>query len=313
VTSHLSARAVTLVAIVALLGACASPPLASPRLTSKPGDPPVQEPSLDPHLLAARLATAQLLTFTPVPPGAQPSSSPPTPAVARPFDQPATPYLVDQAAWWTAPGTMDSVIAWAQVHPPPGRTTMGGTGSSSVHGVIQLEGIGWVFPPESRVLTDRQLSVMVASDGPDTVALRADAQVIWDPVRASTSLISANAVASVTVTQLPSEPWSPTTNTTLAPTVTVTEPPVVDRYVMVVNSLPVDDNGIMSCPAWTGLRFEVTFHSADGSVVATVTGDEAQCGGFGFTVKDQTQAALSDPDRSLLELVSSTLGLPLST
>ena len=297
--------------IVALAGACTSASLTPPRLISKTATPLTAHSSPDPHLLAARLDAAQLLNLVPVSPGAEPSPTAPSPVVSHPPTEPATPYLVDQATWWTAPGTMDSVIAWVQAHAPPG-TTMGGSGFASDHGVVQWRATGWMFPPQPRVLTSRQLSVMVAPNGP-AVAIRADAQVIWDPVRAPSSLIPDSQVTSITVTQLPSEPWSPTTSTTLSPAVTLTEQSSVDRYVEIVNSLPVDDGGVRSCPAWTGFKFQVTFKGAGGSVVATLTGDEAQCGGYGLTVGGQSQKALSDPDRQLLRLVSSTLGIPLSS
>jgi hypothetical protein len=72
--------------------------------------------------------------------------------------------------------------------------------------------------------------------------------------------------------------------TTLAPTVTAVDPSQVKRYVGLVNSLPVDDIPILGCPAWTGLRFEVTFNGVDGTVVATVPGDRPRCGGYALTV-----------------------------
>ena len=218
---------------------------------------------------------------------------------------------MDQTAWWTAPGPIDSVIGWVRSHAPSGSTTAA-TGSSWLRGVEEWEATGWSFPPAGQAVTCRQLSVMVAPDTTDAVAMRVDAQVIWDPVRAPASLISPSDVRSVTVSQQMGEPWSPGTSTTLVPSVTVTDSSLVQRYVETVNGLPVDDIPYLNCPAWTGLRFEVTFNEGDGSIIAMVSGDEARCGGYALTVDGHTQPALSDPEKSLLKLVSSTLDVPLS-
>ena len=310
---HPGTRTLGLIAVALLLGACGTRPLTASHLSRTSRAQPTEQSSVDPHLAAARLDAAQLLVLAPVPPGAQPSTSAPpgVPAVSQPPATPGSPYLVDQAAWWTALGTMDSVMSWVRSHAPSG-STMAGSGSSWDRGVEEWEATGWSFPPDGQVVTYRQLSVMVAPDGSDAVAIRADGQVIWVPTRAIASLILPDDVRSVTVSQQMSEPWSPGTSTAPVPNVTVTDPSLVRDYVETVNGLPVDDVPYLNCPAWTGLRFEVTFNEGDGSVIATVTGDEARCGGYALTVDGHTQPALSDPDKSLLKLVSSTLDVPLS-
>jgi hypothetical protein len=189
---------------------------------------------------------------------------------------------------------------------------MTSTGQSSTHGDIEWEAIGWAFPPDGQSVTYQQLSVMVATDGVGTVALRADAQVIWDPVRAATSLIAQGDVQSITVTQTPG--FGGVASTT-APgrTVTSTNRSIVDHYVSVVDALPVDDMGVVSCPALSGVGFRVDFTRSGGAVVATVAGNEEECGGLSLTVDGTQQAGLSDPNRRLLNLVSTTLGVPLAS
>jgi hypothetical protein len=181
-------------------------------------------------------------------------------------------------------------------------------------GEVEWEATGWAFASVGQAVTWRQLSMMAAPDGPGTVALRADAQVIWDPMRAPTSLISKTAVDSITVSQLPGSGGAVNSGTTsVHRVVTMSDVSVVDHYVSVVNALPVDDVTTESCPLWTGLSFRVDFQGSGGVNVATVSGDEAQCGGFSFTVDGTQQAALSDPNRQLLGLVSATLGVPLAS
>ena len=267
---------------------------------------------VDPHLAAARQEAASLLARVPLPPGAVPSATDPAaaPALAQAPETPVSPDLVDRAGWWTAPGTVASAIAWAKAHPPPGTQTAG-TGSSSQHGVVEWEATGWSFPAQDETLTLRQLSVMAAPDGPGTVALRADAQIVWDPLRSLDSLVNRRAVRSVTVSEGTGF-GAPAPGPSPPPTVAVSIPSIVSAFVGAVNGLPVDDNGVVSCPAFTGLAFRVVLGGAGGRIVAVVSGDQAQCGGYALSVGGHRQAAVSDPRRRLLHLVAANLEVPLS-
>jgi hypothetical protein len=276
----------------------------------KSADPP---PSAnDPHFVSAHLDATALLELVPLPPGAEALSGAPSsaPALDGPPETPGSPYLIDKAAWWNAPGTMDEAIAWFKGH-APFEGTMPSSGVAGDRSGVQWEATGWYFPTLDQTVTLRELAVMVAPDGPAPVAIRADAQVIWDPLRAPSSLISASEVRSVTVMQLAGFGGNTATSTTLAPSVTSSAPALVDRFVSLVNGLPVDDSPDMNCPDWTGLVFEVEFVDAAGSLVATLHGDQSACGGYSLVVDGENQTPLDDPQQPLFDLVSSTLHISL--
>ncbi len=283
---------------------------ASARAPALP-PPPANVP--DPHFVSAQLAAGTLLTAVPLPTGAEPASSPPpgSPALAHPGVVPGSPYLVDRSAWWTAPGSLPAVVAWLRAHAPPG-ADMAATGASFLHGVVEWQGVGWSFASQGPAVTWMQLAVMVAPDGPGMVGMRADAQVIWDPLRTRASLIPPD-VDSITVTELPGSDGVTATSTTLAPPVTSTSGAVVARYVAVVDALPVDDVPILNCPAWTGLRFQVVLANRQGSAVASITGDAAQCGGYALSINGMRQSTVSDPNQTFLHMVASTLGVALTS
>ncbi|HUY20761.1 MAG TPA: hypothetical protein VMV22_00320 [Acidimicrobiales bacterium] len=92
-----------------------------PRTPDRLRAPDAPGAGVDPHRVVARADAASLLRLVPVPPGAQPSEG--RPAGVTTLEQapstPGTPDVVDLAAWWTAPGTMGSVIAWVQAHRRP--------------------------------------------------------------------------------------------------------------------------------------------------------------------------------------------------
>jgi hypothetical protein len=310
----MAATSAVMIAVLLPLGGTAGPESTTLSRAPEPGRPSAAAATQpDPHLVAAQLAVGALLTVVPLPAGAEPTASAPpgAPALAHPAVVPGSPYLVDRSAWWTAPGTPSAVVAWVGAHAPPG-AQMAGTGLSSVHGVVEWQAVGWSFPSQQPAVTFSQPSVMVAPDGPGTVGIRADAQVIWDPLRTQVSLIPPD-VRSITVTEQSGSDGFTSTSTTLAASVTSTARAVVARFVAVVDALPVDDVPILNCPAWTGLRFQVVFASRGGDTVAAISGDASQCGGYDLTVNGIHQPPVSDPSQTLLRMVAATLGIALTS
>jgi hypothetical protein len=241
------ARIAASIALTVLLAGCATRTSTAPVQSKDSAPTSTVVASTRP--VAAAADAAMLLTLAPVPPGANRAASSPVQATSGAPQTPGSPDLIDQAAWWTAPGTMASITTWVQSQVPAGATVVG-TGSSSTRGVNDSEYVVFAFPAQPPVLTLRTLAVTVAPDGPSQVAVRADAQVIWDPSRPPASQIDPRAVGSITVTRLPSFPEVTGTTTAVGPPATVTDPSRIRSFVTVLNGLPIDNSGVHSCPSW---------------------------------------------------------------
>jgi len=257
--------------------------------------------------VAAATDAAMLLTLAPVPPGAQGEASSPVQATFGAPQTPGSPDLVDQAAWWTAPGTMAAVTAWVGAHAPVGATVMG-RGSSSTWGVNDSEYVVFAFAAQAPVLTWRTLSVTVAPDGQTQVAGRADAQVIWDPARSAVSIINPTELHSMTVTIFP----GPTRREApVGSRVTVTDPTRIRSVVAVLNSLPIDNSGVHGCPSSTGSSFAVDLIGRGKMAVANISGDQVECLGLAIVVGSAPPVSVDDPGGALLKQVASILGTQL--
>ncbi len=92
---------------------------------------------------------------------------------------------------------------------------------------------------------------------------------------------------------------------------TTTNPALVHHIVTVLDGLPVDNSGVHSCPAWSGLAFTMNLVARDKTTLATVSGNQAQCGGLALTVGGKPQPSVDDPGDVLLGQVASMLGTHL--
>jgi hypothetical protein len=135
--------------------------------------------------VAARLAITQheaeqLAAGVQLPAGAVASSTAPTQVLAQPFNAPGSQNLIDVARFYTVPGNIDAVLAYAQVHPPAG-AYFDGTSSSADSNDVISKGITF-----SRIATHDYgaptVSVVAANFGAG-VAVRVDALLVWRPLR----------------------------------------------------------------------------------------------------------------------------------
>jgi hypothetical protein len=144
---------------------------------------------------AARIAVTQqaadeLADGVQLPAGAVASASAPTQALAEAQGSPGSVNLVDATRFYTVPGTIDAVLAYAKAHPPTG-TYADGTSSSSGPDGVELEGIMF-----GRIATHDYaapvLWVMATKVGTG-VAVRVDAYLVWRPVRTVAEYAPVNA------------------------------------------------------------------------------------------------------------------------
>jgi hypothetical protein len=213
--------------------------------------------------------------------------------------------MVDEAAFWEAPGDPQGLLSWEQARLAGKRFTLGDAdfGPPSWDREFDL--------PAAGVLTSRELIVEVVGAGNGQTAIRLDADVAWQPARPPGDLVP-GAARVVTISELAS--GNPQARRPPAP-VTITDPAVVGRLAALVDSLPVSplNNEAVSCPAAFGDSLQLAFRTRTGGpVVALVQTDQA-CGMVDFTVTGQQLVGLENNtsvDRQILAIASLPWKLP---
>jgi len=213
--------------------------------------------------------------------------------------------MVDEAAFWEAPGDPQSLLSWEQARLTGKRFTLGDAdfGPPSWDREFDL--------PAAGVLTSRELIVEVVGAGNGQTAIRLDADVAWQPARPPDDLVP-NAARVVTISELAS--GNPQAKPPPVP-VTITDPTVVGRLATLVDSLPVSplNNEAVSCPAAFGDSLQLAFRTRTGGpVVALVQTDQA-CAMVDFTVTGQQLVGLennTNVDRQILAIASLPWKLP---
>lgn len=246
---------------------------------------PATPSAATPRQRAVADAAAILASFV-VPPGAR--RLPKAPDVAggvlrSASDFPVSTALVDDASWWLAPGQPEAVLAWEKAHLPrrfvPGDSSFGIPGESHT----------FSLPPVPGVLNTRDLVVEVVSAGGGQTAIRVDAQVTWQPPRASGEQVP-SAARVVMITQLPS--LLPRSKRPPAP-VTITDAAVVRRLAALVDGLPISTLGNASCPAMLGGGIQLAFRARVGGPPLAVVNSAGGCGTVLLTIDGKQQPALT--------------------
>ena len=256
---------------------------------------------------AEAAAAALLAEFVP-PPGARRLGGPPDLPDGweqHPQSILVSNSMVDQAAFWEAPGDPQSLLSWEQARLTGKRFTLGDAdfGPPSWDRVFDL--------PAGGVLTNRELTVEVAGAGNGHTAIRLDAEVAWQPSRPPDDHVP-DAARVVTISELAS--GNPQAKRPPAPA-TITDPTVTGRLAALVDSLPVSplSNEAVSCPAAFGGSLQLAFRtSTSGPVVALVQTDQA-CGMVDFTVIGQPVLGLennANVNRQILAIASLPWKLP---
>ena len=313
---------------VAALSACAVPrPQAAARppaatqqpspthqpgtLAGRAGVPPTGATSPSPSpaspLQRAQADAAAILASFAVPAGARWLAAAPgveDGLLSQPAQEPATPDLVDNVSWWVVPGAPQPVLAWEKAHLSDRFSSSGtatGTGPGATFWSDEFS-----LPAIPAVLDSRELIVTAVSDG-DRTAIRADAQVTWQPARPAGERVPA-AVKAVTISmdigtnQGGRKPPIP---------VTITDQARVHALLALVNDLPPFPPGEYSCPADFGATLTLTFLAAPGTpALAVATADLAGCDGVSLTIGGRPQPALAGPGTGTGPLILKAAGLP---
>lgn len=242
---------------------------------------PVTAVSASPRERAVTDAAAILRAFV-APPGAQRLPQAPR-ALKVPITSVVSTTLVDDVAFWRAPGQPQAVLAWEQAHLSrrftPGDADFGPPSWDRMFSLSPIPG----------VLNARDLVVEVTGAGHGQTAIRVDAQVGWQPPRPAAERVPA-AARVVTITQLPS--LRPHAKPPPAP-VTITGLTVVRQLAALVDSLQLSTIGPdASCPAAFGGGIRLTFLARAGRPPLAIAQGPATCGTVQFSAGGKRQPAL---------------------
>jgi hypothetical protein len=256
----------------------------------------------------AEPAAAELLAGFVPPPGARRLAGPPDlPGGWEQHPQSilVSNSMVDEAAFWEAPGDPQSLLSWEQARLTGKRFALGDAsfGPPSWDREFDL--------PAAGALTTRELIVEVVGAGNGQTAIRLDADVAWQPSRPPGDLVP-NAARVVTISELSGA--NPHAKRPPAP-VTITDLTVAGRLAALVDSLPVSSlsNEAVSCPAATGGSLQLAFRTRTGGPVVTLVQTDQACGMVDFTVTGQQQLGLENNtslDRQILAITSLPWKLP---
>jgi hypothetical protein len=252
----------------------------------------------------AEAAAAALLGYFVPPPGARRLAGPldlPGGWEQHPQSDLVSNSMVDQAAFWEAPGDPDSLLSWEQARLTGKGFTLGDAdfGPPSWDRALDL--------PAAGVLTTRELIIEVASAGHGQTAIRLDADVAWQPSRPPGDLVP-GAARVVTISELASGTQQASR---LPAPVTITGPVVAGRLAALVDSLPVSPlNGeAVSCPAAFGVSLQLAFRARTGGPVITLVQTDQPCRMTYFTVTGHQLLGLEN-NASLDRQILATASLP---
>jgi hypothetical protein len=249
---------------------------------------------------AAHAGARHLLAEVTLPAGAVVSRSDPSlhRLLARPSESIADTELIDRHRFWRVPGTPTAVLAWVKAHRPAGSSVVGTSASSSPRG--NVEGVAFSFPAVRGVLRSRLLNVAVATARGGGTAVRADAEVAWVLPRSAGERVPPDArVVSITNTHVDTRPGRPRTS---AP-ITVTDAGKVRRIAGLVDALPLDQLGLVPCPADFGPTVDLKFYAVrGGAVLAEASAEGSGCGIVSFSLAGKAEPPLTGGPRLIHQL-----------
>jgi hypothetical protein len=305
---------VVIAALTITLVGCASRPVGASGTSSSTSPLPSSQPlgaqstaasgSVAPLVLAspaapspdteeARKAEASsiadsLLSLVKLPTGATPVTSPPAPELTAAPESEMTNRMAIAHAFYTVPGTIDSVLTFVQTHLPAGFTSQGGgSGGSPYEADVLLVGAS------TSAFEQPWLMVSATADG-SLIGVRVSSQVVWLPVRTAAETIPVG-VQSATLAETGVGPAAASETVTLDATQTHT-------LAAIVNSLLTASDAEHGCPAITW-GMTLTFASTPTIVVT-----ESACG-VGLDAGEGDQLGLTDPGTLQADL-NRLLGLP---
>jgi hypothetical protein len=260
----------------------------------QPGRPsPSATIQVTPAAAAATFAT-QLLDQVQLPAGARRVDVAPISVLDHPGQVPLMTTLVTRTRFWTVPESRDAVDQAIKANPPAGWRLEGAALPGGTDGVI-----GPFFAPvaNGELVAYSEVVFSIAAMGSGS-AVRADAEVSWQPQRTAADLVPSNVSrADVTIERMPSAP-------NVHRVLTGSDGRALAAA---ANALRVDVSGPHSCPmALGGYRDTIVFGS--GADERTFVVEATGCRGVDETAPGVTSLSLVGGDFNAAILKA--LGLP---
>jgi hypothetical protein len=241
----------------------------------------------NPQQRAEADASAILAAFVPPPGARRAATAPRLPGgwEQHPESSLVSDSMVDEAAFWEAPGDPQSLLSWEQARLTGKRFTLGDAdfGPPSWDREFDL--------PAAGVLTTRELIVEVVGAGNGQTAIRLDADVAWQPSRPASDLVPATARV-VTLSEVAVVDTAPK----LPAPVTITDASAVRQLMALVNGLPLSTIGAAFCPAPISNELVLTFRASPGGPVLATAQGPGDCGTVQLTIRGKEQPALQPTD-----------------
>jgi len=290
----------------------------SSRLAASGSSYAAVERSLAANESAARTQAPLLLATVVPPPGATVSASEPAGddgLLRDPGPSVATPALVQDSAWWVAPGAPAEVLAYVAAHLPAGaRRESWGSGLSGP-GIPRNQTETFGFGAISGVISVRELALWAVQLPEGKSALRATAAVVWTIPRTPAQTVPPGARVlriSVLGTLRANQPH-PTR-------LTITRAAKIEAIIALLNDLEASQPFARSCPVDLGIRVRLAFYASRTSppLAVAVLSPEG-CGGVALTIHGKPEGSLEDAypphgpraGRSLLQELDRVLGRTL--
>ena len=212
----------------------------------------------DPNYVATLGRLDSILAAAPVLPHSAPDSRPPLATLARaPYIEGTGGDVLTRTRWITAPGSIDSAVAYYQVHRPAWATSWGISGPIAGDPSIELYCFGSNVPAYQQPALD--LTIVKYAGG---VAVRLSASAIWNPTRPTQEYVTGVTAVEITVLR-PGR--APTVHRTITGT-------LANRLAQLLDASPtgVSPPGPRECGPINANDFydNLVFHTASGTITA---------------------------------------------
>jgi hypothetical protein len=247
--------------------------------------------------LARKGAELALSSFRPPPRAVRTDHDPSSPArFGTPEDTIQLPHVVTFHSFWRVPGTVAAAARWIQAHPPTGARLASSQESGSslaaargTHGraytLVEIWGGTFTFSAPSPGVTEQQLVVEVAPASGGSVAIRADGQAGWLPLRPEAQQVPSGADRVVVHFFIPgtragAKAGAARSAPALPQTYLITDSRRIQRITALLNMMPPATRIHPGCGNRSSARIDASLYAPGQAVPLAIARLHTDCGTF---------------------------------